>query len=417
LEINPVFTPKSISVLRSVLSLIVLILLMSIVFLSLTAQTDSPGWWDHGCDQDASLILAEVMGEATHALGCEVFLECLSDAPYGEAIYCEVPLYEAFLHACTVDAALCKAKAGLYTTAITIFTVPAAITTSLDYNNAIPDILFYFNNGGNEGYQRAIEIIEQNLDGVEQLAIMPIDISRQPNLFVMSGVLYQYLGMNAEAIDAYTKGQSLFGETPLLYYLRAKLYAEMGELDLAAIDAFRFELITADFPQARGDATLSADYPLDMSKLTEWRVYPVGSESFGPGGRYIYDRTLLDPTSVQVGFLNDGETLLRLDFEGDETIVITLNRTSENVFAGDVRGGYMIVTLEGDLARVDRYRNEFESSGWVTMSMAPAYIHDLRIDRYPRCEGGARWQLNIGGEGWISRDSAPPPVSVSISRR
>jgi hypothetical protein len=42
--------------------------------------------------------------------------------------------------------------------------------------------------------------------------------------------------------------------------------------------------------------------------------------------------------------------------------------------------------------------------------MTPAYFPDPRIDRYPRCEDGARWQLNIGGEGWTSRDSAPPPV-------
>jgi hypothetical protein len=305
------FTPKSISGRQwnfyGIARLATTLLVAFFVLTPLTAQTDSLGWWDHGCDQDASPILAEVMGEATHALGCEVFLECLSDAPYGEAIYCEVPLYEAFLHACTDDAVLCKAKAGLYTTAISIFTVPAAITTSSDYNNAIPDILAHFNNGGTEGYQRAIEIIVQNLDDVEQLAIMPIDISRQPSLFVMSGVLYQYLGMTTEALDAYTSGQSLFGETPLLYYLRAKLYAEMGKLDLAAIDALQFELITEDFPQARGGSTLSADYPLDLSQLTEWRVYPVGLESSGVGGQYVYDLTLLEPTSVQVGFFNDGE--------------------------------------------------------------------------------------------------------------
>jgi hypothetical protein len=314
------------------------------------------------------------------------------------------------VNACTDDAALCEAKAALYTTAITTFDNPNYITSE---DNEVPDnfsdtilsIVRDFNDNGAEGYLSVIKTLE------ETVTVASYDYGYMPTFYAGAGALYKYLDMNDEALLDYTYGLGLYGGTPLLLYLRAQLYAEMGELDLAAIDAFRFDLITADFPQARGDATLSADYPLDMSKLTEWRVYPVGSESISPGGLYITDRTLVESTPIRVGFYSDGKTLLRIDGEGDEMIVIALRQSEESVYGGGVPEYYgsMSVVVAGDLARGELYGEGFESSSRQTMIMAPANIPDPRLG-YPRCEGGARWRLNIGGKGHAIDDFQPSPV-------
>jgi hypothetical protein len=92
-------------------------------------------------------------------------------------------------------------------------------------------------------------------------------------------------------------------------------------------------------------------------------------------------------------------------------IIIALRQSAENVYGGSVPEYYgsMSVVIEGDLAGVDLNIEGFESSSRRTMIMAPAHIPDPRLS-YQRCEGGARWRLNIGGIGQESSNFRPGTV-------
>lgn len=373
------------------------IVLFVVLFLTLPvmAQEEVTDKWDHGCDPDARPAMSDLIGEPAYSAVCTVFLKCLSEAPDVDAVQCEIPLYESFLGTCEEGDAQCELKSRLYTAAISVFDFPGPISIYDDVPKEYREMFI----GTIKAYLRdgdAALVVGAFKTAAERLYYT---YGVNSSMLLVPGIVFEYEGNTADALEAYTKALWEF-ETPFGYLLRAQLYASNGQTDLAAIDAFQLSNIVEQFASANDlSLRLSAEYPLDTTKLEDWFVYPVRHRNDNIGGTFEEDRSLQNPEPLQIGFYEGGHILLTLDEVDDALSIMVFQKTNENTFTYYDASQSVTITFDGDTAKLNRSYEGFESGGSAYSMLAKHDVPDPRPTTYPRCENGARWRLNIGSEG------------------
>lgn len=362
-----------------------------VALLCLTSATSvqafqSEQWqWETVCDESAPAEAIDAIGQDVISQVCGGFNQCLETTPYENRQTCTVPLYLSLLDSCTGDEAYCETRAALYT---------AAIVQGQDDNEPLAMIsrLAIDPARDSEFLSSFITYFQTNLQ-------LNFDFYYfDPTLFLAAGAALEFQGQNEAALEVYSQIISL---NALLRFRRGQLYGALGETDLASFDGLALTTLAEDTPVIEPLARiLSAQYPFDASPLQDWLVYEDQSLSSGPGGMNLYDMSLTVPRAVQLGLYGDGDILF---ITADSYYVPTVyHRTEENVYENDYADGSTEIRFNDNVATMYQRYGYWEGSSEQRQWLAPADVSDPRPD-YERCEGGARWSLMVGSNGYVPR--------------
>ena len=153
-----------------------------------------------------------------------------------------------------------------------------------------------------------------NIDAaLETLLNNPDDFSMPNRDYFLTdlayGILYSALNQPEEALAAFTSSIRWRYDFPIAYYLRGNEYLALGSTELASRDFYYYNIYS---PQALWDLIPPPQSILSIpNEMTTWSMYPIHEQiNSTPGVTIIRDSTLQPAITVQLAFLDDGETAL-----------------------------------------------------------------------------------------------------------
>jgi hypothetical protein len=326
--------------------------------------------------------IADWIGELAFSQACNDHATCASEYP-GQEAYCVVPVYEAIVEACVDTEQLCEFKAS-YATAVLLQNY---------FNDEILVLLA-------DPVVTASVSLTAHKDALLEIAARRTfsDRSDQSLLYLAVGAAHEFAGDTTAAEAIYTQGLSS-QDDPLLLYRRGLLYGSQGQAELAALDGFLLNSLATSQPNLDGIATrITSLYPLDVSRLEDWKIYEEFQVGHGVGGSLVSDESTTPPRSARLGrYANDTALLVIEETISFGTFIDVYQQISPNTYHSPANH---YLTFMGDTALRSQHAQVFEAESYYYDRLAKAEIPDPRPD-YPRCENGARWFLKIGDEAYF----------------
>jgi tetratricopeptide (TPR) repeat protein len=354
-----------------------------------------------GCD---ARIQAQIAATTTldYAGACNAYRTCTDDPDWGYPNpECDLSAVKVLMEGCALDDIHCRMSALLYSE--TILTLQSAPRSRPTYNNILPDdeilsgatlvnILTTFQQGD---YANALTLLSNILFWWK----LPFS----------KGIVYEAMGQNEQALQAYDTTLDYQSGDPLIHYARALLYSDMGKTTLAS-----FEIAwLAKFSRNQADwqaliAPLVERYPLDTRQFTDWAFYPVMSYSYGSGGNVDEDNTLEAPHPVQIAFDNTDQAIFIYNFTNGQncidhcadSVLLTYDSIG-NYFHGAHQYNKIYLSVSGSTFYGSATGNNYGGDSGVrnTFYLVPAGASDPRaIFTSERCGTLSRLGLGMRGE-------------------
>ncbi|MAU09409.1 MAG: hypothetical protein CL607_06285 [Anaerolineaceae bacterium] len=223
---------------------------------------------------------------------CHEYMACVQDTPYEERdVFCYFQTYTDLLEQCqtTTERTDCLELSTMYMT---------RFNAMYGYNPDLHKNVLAFYEAGK--YAKAIQMLSEDFYSPEQGFIYATDL--------VYAILYQAQDQNDKALETYSNVIRHRYDHAIAYYLRGKLYQELGYIEQASRDFYYYSIYA--IPALWDLLQPSGPIFSIPQELAAWKLYPVVILYSSPGGETIEDLTLEPATPIQITYLDDGDTAL-----------------------------------------------------------------------------------------------------------
>ncbi len=363
--------------------------------------------WEDGCDPLAAESLEGVAALVDYGVACETYRTC--DTTNGDGdLYCQLEAMQVMTASCADYDDVCLKTVILYAAAILAYDMPMG--EALGWSppqtviDGVPQGLAAFQAGDYAGALAAYQMTA------------PEDYVGDTNQPLSRAIIYEMLGQPDEALREYQTVFSFAFAHPLAWVARANLYGSLGRLNEAAFDIEALAQNTVDRPALHPLVeVLQARYPLDETRMSDWVLYALTSQSDGPGGSFILDETLKPPLPVRLGWFDDPPVLLGIGLsnwsvgEGpNPRQVLILPRTDTGVHTAiypsyyENAGSLSLTPGDGGLYEGQESIGFFEGASKWSFLLMPVGAPDPRagLESQRLCPGSVVSRLRVGD--WVN---------------
>ncbi|MCA9904420.1 MAG: hypothetical protein KC547_11225 [Anaerolineae bacterium] len=379
-----------------------LVLILALIVPHATAQ-DEQAWWEDGCDPRALALIEPTAQGVDYAGACALYRTC---DPTGDGSFvCQMRAFDYLRAPCAPGDTLCEKTAMLYAAALLAFDMPGGESTSF----VPPDTVI-------EGVPRALAAVQAG-DYAAALAAYQLTPPNTPfgdsALPISRAVVFELLGDMDAALDEYNSVFDVWFTQPLAWYGRAQLYGRLGRLDEASWDALALAEYLYNTPELIPLVDeLTAQYPVDSSKISDWVLYPISGGGSGVVGEFTADATLEPPFSVRLGLYDDPAAIIvvgvstLLDYDEDAPrLVQVIPRVGAGLYRLEYpafwdNSGRMTLDLAPGLISGSESITYFEGASRRSFLIAPVDAPNPRSawDALRVCPGAAVSKVQVGTE-------------------